>query len=312
MHGGQRDRRGGRRGTVVEADHGDVAGHRSTALAQHGEHAGGHDVARDEDAVEVGDAVEQAPGGGDGAGRREVGGLDRVGGQVGRAHGATVALEAIDARGHVERSGHRTDAVPPHVDEVLRADRAALDVVDVDEDVVARLRRTAAVDEREQHAGLVLQVVPLVVRDDEGPVDHAGAQVPHGLVTGIGRRDEQVQQVVAVVEPTGDALHDRREVGVSEEERRVLGDDQRDRARGAAGQRPGGPVRHVVQLGDRGVHRGHHVGADLRRAVHDSAHGRARHVRLTRDLLERRRRVSHPDTTTPLHIVSLFPCRRER
>ena len=65
----------------------------------------------------------------------------------------------------------------------------------------------------------MLQVVALVVRDDEGPVDDAGAQVPHGLVTGIGRRDEQVQQVVALVEPTGDALHDRREVGVAEEAR---------------------------------------------------------------------------------------------
>ena len=143
----------------------------------------------------------------------------------------------------------------------------------------------------------------------ERAVDDARPQVPHGLAVGVARREEEVHQVLARVEPSRDALHDRGEVRVAEEHRGVLGNDQRDRARGAARERACGAVGHVVQLRDRGVDRALDLGRHLRRAVDDAAHGRPRHVGLSRHHLEGRRRRSRPRARSPLHAAQSISVR---
>ena len=97
----------------------------------------------------------------------------------------------------------------------------------------------------------------------------------------------QVEDVVAVVQPVADALDDVREVGVPEEAVRVLGHDEGDRHRRPRDERPSRPVRHVVQLADRGLHGSLDLGTDLRGGVDDARHRGPRHAGKPGDLLER-------------------------
>ena len=173
VHGRERDRRRRRGGAVVEADDGDVLGNAAPPLAQHRERTGRHEVARHEEAVEVGHPVEQPPGGGDRACHGEVGRLDRVGGPARGSHRTRVALEPVDAGGHVERAGDGADAAAVDRDEVLGGRHAAFDVVDVDVECSV----SDSCDGRPPNtmgtapAASPQRVVALVVRDDESAVD---------------------------------------------------------------------------------------------------------------------------------------------
>jgi hypothetical protein len=211
----------------------------------------------------------------DGARDREVGRLDGAVGKSGGGHGPTEALEPVDRGGHVERPGDGADAPPADREQALGRRHAALEVVDVDVDVVVGdVGRAPAEDHGHLARGAMERVVSLVVRDDERAVDHTRSQVLQGLAGRVARRQQQGEQVLADVEAAGDPLHDRGEVRVAEEAGGVFGHDERDRARGAAGERTGRAVGHVVQLRDGLVDGAHHFGRDLRRAVDDAADGR--------------------------------------
>ena len=106
-----------------------------------------------------------------------------------------------------------------------------------------------------------------------------------------------------------------REERVAEEPRGVFGHDQRDRMRLPARERARCAVGHVVQLGDRPLHRFERRRAHRRRAVHDARDRRSRDARRRGDLFDRdacSRRGLDAHVSAPLGCYPASGSRRSR
>ena len=87
----------------------------------------------------------------------------------------------------------------------------------------------------------------------------------------------------------GADVHAVGEERVAEEPRGVFGHHEGEGHRGAAGKGASSPVGHVVEVGDRALHRLERGRTHRRRPVHDARHRRSRHTRGGRHLFDGRR-----------------------
>ena len=157
------------------------------------------------------------------------------------------------------------DAAAPPVDEVLRGQAAALDVVGVDVLDVALVGGQRPPDEHVGHARRLqraVQLVVAVVGHDDRAVDVPVAQVAHGALALAGAGDHEDHLDVGVGERGAQAVEGAREERVRQHALVGLRDHQGDRVGALGDERACGAVRGVAQVGDGGLDRGEGLGRD--------------------------------------------------
>ena len=177
------------------------------------------------------------------------------------------------------------------------AARAPPCVVDVDRAVV---RQGARVDEDDRHAGAPdLLDLGMVVAETDGDdaVDRRPAHRPGQAA--VQRRDE-VERVAVRLGRDRDALAERTEERVGEDDRQGLRREDADRQRLALGEHPGDGVGGVAEL------LGHHADPPRRlgrqpvRAVEGERDGRLRHAGLAGDVGDARAAEALLQSALPL------------